>query len=71
MSVVPAKGSFRGQAKDRAWTLSVKANHAPQRVPASGTHLSAQAYTWGAGSKTLTVTQPKRDAHVPVTVTYW
>ncbi|MFD7863675.1 DUF5110 domain-containing protein [Streptomyces sp. NPDC059783] len=49
VSVVPAKGSFRGQAKDRASTLSVKADDAPQRVTASGTHPSAQAYTWDAG----------------------
>ncbi|MFD5787689.1 TIM-barrel domain-containing protein [Streptomyces sp. NPDC127037] len=70
VTVGAAKGSFRGQPQKRTWTLSVRADHAPRQVTASGERLSARAYRWDADTGRLTITLPSRGVHRAVTVTY-
>ncbi|WP_326819225.1 MULTISPECIES: hypothetical protein [unclassified Streptomyces] len=66
----PTKGSFRGQVKDRQWTLSITGVSAPTRVTANGVHLPPHAYHWDANSRILTVTVPRHTVHAPITVIY-
>ncbi|MFI5751469.1 TIM-barrel domain-containing protein [Streptomyces sp. NPDC051644] len=70
VSISPTQGSFRGQVKDRQWTLSIMGASAPTRVTANDARLSPHAYHWDAASGILTVTVPRHTVHAPITVTY-
>ncbi|MEU1495642.1 TIM-barrel domain-containing protein [Streptomyces sp. NPDC005776] len=70
VSIGGAKGSFKGQVKNRRWTLALLGTtHAPTAVTARGVRLSPDAYHWDAGTGALTVTLPRQSVHRPVTVT--
>lgn len=70
VSIGAAKGSFKGQVKNRRWTLALLGTtHAPTTVTARGVRLSPDAYHWDAGTGVLTVTLPRQSVHTPVTVT--
>lgn len=70
VTIGAAKGSFKGQVRDRRWTLSLLGTtRAPVAVTARGVTLPRDAYHWDAGTGVLTVTLPRRSVHTPVTVT--
>ncbi|MGW1463204.1 TIM-barrel domain-containing protein [Streptomyces sp. NPDC002308] len=65
-----AKGSYKGQVKNRNWTLSLLGTtQAPTEVTAHGKRLSRDAYHWDSATNTLTVTLPKQSVHAGVEVT--
>ncbi|MFG1646671.1 TIM-barrel domain-containing protein [Amycolatopsis sp. NPDC049252] len=66
----PADGSFRGQVRDRRWTVAFLGATAPKAVTVGGDRLAPSAYHWDAATRTLTVTLPPRNVHTPVTVAY-
>ncbi|WP_329139099.1 carbohydrate-binding protein [Streptomyces sp. NBC_01476] len=70
VSISPAEGSFRGQVKNRRWTLSIMGASAPTHVTATGVHVSKKDYRWDAGTGVLTVSLPQHTVHGPITVTY-
>ncbi|MDO0929364.1 glycoside hydrolase family 31 protein [Streptomyces sp. TG1A-8] len=71
LRIGPARGSFTGQAARREWTVSfLGVERPPSRVTAAGARLSASAWQWDAGTRTLRVTLPSHGVRDTVTVGY-
>lgn len=71
VSIGPARGSFRGQVKNRTWTLSLLGtDHAPTEVKAAGVRLTPRDYHLDSSTGTFTITLPRHTVHGPITVTY-
>ncbi|MPY31101.1 carbohydrate-binding protein [Streptomyces adustus] len=71
VSIGAAKGSFRGQVRNRQWTLSILGvTHLPAKVTTHEGRLAPSRYHWDATTRVLTLTLPQRTTHTPITVTY-
>ncbi|HWG13187.1 MAG TPA: TIM-barrel domain-containing protein [Streptosporangiaceae bacterium] len=68
--IAAAVGSFHGQVSQRQWTVSFVGATAPASVTINGRVAAASAWTWDAGTSTVTVTAPVQSVHQVLTVSY-
>jgi alpha-glucosidase (family GH31 glycosyl hydrolase) len=68
--IAAAAGSFHGQVSQRQWTVSFLGATAPASVTINGRVAAASAWTWDAGTSTVTVTAPVQSVHQVLTVSY-
>ncbi|MFE2886933.1 TIM-barrel domain-containing protein [Streptomyces sp. NPDC059272] len=69
VTITPPTGTFRGQVRNRQWTVSLLGVTTPGSVRVGGAQLSSHAYHFDSTTHTLTVTLPARSARTPITVT--
>jgi hypothetical protein len=71
LKIAPARGSFKGQAGRRAWTVSFRGvDREPARVTVNGTRTASSAWHWDADTHTLRVKVPEQSVRKAVTVRY-
>jgi hypothetical protein len=63
-------GSFRGQVAQRDWTVTFTNATAPTVVRVNGHRISADAWTWDPGTRTLTVHAPRQRITASLVVSY-
>jgi hypothetical protein len=63
-------GSFRGQVAQRDWTVTFTNATAPTAVRVNGHRISADAWTWDPGTRTLTVHAPRQRITASLVVSY-
>ncbi|MFE0733097.1 DUF5110 domain-containing protein [Streptomyces antibioticus] len=69
LTIGPAKGTFKGRASRRRWTVSFTGvERAPRQMTVQGARLSASAWKWDADTHTLRVTLPAHGVREQVTV---
>ncbi|MEV6308217.1 TIM-barrel domain-containing protein [Streptomyces sp. NPDC051840] len=71
LAIGAAKGSYRGQADRKAWSVTFTGvGQSPDRVTANGSRVAASAWHWDAGSRTLRVDLPSRSVRSGTTVEF-
>ena len=71
MTIAPAKGTFTGQVRQRAWTIAFQNTaQAPTSVSINGARVTAAAWTWDSASRTLTVRAPAQPVNQRLVVSY-
>ncbi|GAB2484019.1 TIM-barrel domain-containing protein [Jatrophihabitans fulvus] len=70
VTIAPSQGSFAGQVRQRAWTVSFTNATAPTVVKVDGRKVSAASWTWHRKTRTLTVRTPKQSVRDRLVVTY-
>lgn len=63
LTVDPAVGSFAGQVQDRSWTATFTDADRPRSVLVDGRTVPASAWTYDAGTRTITVPLAERSVH--------
>ena len=70
VTIAPAKGSFTGQVRQRAWTVEFENAQQPSSVSVNGVKLASGKWTWDAASHTLTVSAPAQSVRQGLVVSY-
>jgi hypothetical protein len=70
VTVDPARGSFAGQVKQRAWTVEFQNAVAPTSVSINGHKATADEWKWDSATRTLTVTAPTQSVNQRLVVGY-
>ena len=66
----PAKGTFTGQVRQRAWTVRFENAQQPTSVSINGASVTADKWTWDSASHVLTVKAPTQSVSQPLVVSY-
>ena len=70
VTIGAACGSFSGQIKQRAWTVTFTNAAAPTVVSINGRKVSADFWTWDGNTRTVTVHAPAQPTNHRLTVSY-
>jgi hypothetical protein len=71
LRIAPTKGSFRGQASHRTWTVSfLGVDQAPKQVHAGAAKLTASAWHYDTTTHALRITLPAHSIHSALTIAY-
>ncbi len=70
VTIGAARGKFRGQVKQREWTVTFTNAVAPTVVSINGRKVSADSWTWDGSARTLTVHAPAQSTDHQLTVSY-
>ena len=68
--IAAVDGSFAGQVSQRQWTVRFAGATAPTVVMVNGRAVAASAWTWDAGTRTVTVTAPVQSVREGLTISY-
>ncbi|MFR0355614.1 TIM-barrel domain-containing protein [Streptomyces sediminimaris] len=71
LRIAPTRGTFRGQARHRTWTVSfLGVERAPQQVTAGHRRLTASVWHWDADAHVLRITLPPHGVRGAVSIGY-
>ncbi|WP_200828234.1 TIM-barrel domain-containing protein [Mycobacterium sp. 3519A] len=70
ISIGSTDGSFRDQAGERQWTISVLNTAAPTSVTVNGSEVAPSDYAWNGATRNLRITLPVSSIQEAVTVSY-
>jgi hypothetical protein len=70
VTIAPAKGTFTGQVRQRAWTIEFENAQPPTSVSINGARATADKWTWDSATHILTVKAPAQSVSHPLVVSY-
>jgi len=70
VTIAPAKGTFSGQVRQRAWTIEFENAQQPTSVTVNGARVTADKWTWDSATHILTVKAPTQPVSQPLVVSY-
>jgi len=70
VTIAPAKGTFSGQVRQRAWTIEFENARQPTSVSVNGARVTADKWTWDSATHILTVKAPTQSVGQPLVVSY-